>query len=460
MKIDFNVKKDYLYVLPQLNLKKYPNLAPLKQDCVCFCGTNKKDNTIGEEDIEFLSNKYGIEKGSDAYNRVADLLNKGIEISSAADIVDILKDDDNALERCVSLLDNIENKEISDEIAKLVREEIDDEAILSLADSLADEEDSYEIYDNILWSDNPKEAVKTTLDISVLIKEYDLDVTLHDLAGYDIKEQKQIVGFMIDNDLSFDKTVTYFDAISKPKPTNADDVYPLELSDEELTKKYGSNIVWSKIAEDMYDQIRRTHKYAVEYEKKYSGSYGELCRIIEENKGVTVKDKHPWATRKAKGTEFKSAKERISLNVVGDADLIKKLDDLMIKTNGAFIYKTYSDPSRWSNREDPVTLYFQDEITPEIYDEIANITKTYARGRLNEVSEDSETPWMMKEKYAKGDLIAELALRAKKFDENLYRTIVSDAGIKLTLSSGMYRAYSKVIDEYERYLHNANNNVQ
>ena len=202
----------------------------------------------------------------------------------------------------------------------------------------------------------------------------------------------------------------------------------------------------------MYNQIRRIGQYSVNYqENNFSGSYGDLCRILEENNGIETKHRGVWTKRQAQGSKIKSVTDRISLNVKGNSDLIKKLDELMVEEGDVFAYKTYSNLAQWGDREDPITIYFKDEITDEMFNKIANITKPYARGNING-AENSSTPWMMKEKYSKGVIIDDLLDRAQKLNNDLYQCILQQCNDKHELSAGMYRACLKIMDEYERFL--------
>jgi len=238
-----------------------------------------------------------------------------------------------------------------------------------------------------------------------------------------------------------------------PKKTTENDIFPKNLNNKELKEKYKGKINWNEIVCDMYSQIRRTDNYAIDYGKNnFSGNYGDLYKIIRQNKNIITICQEYWTTRVPyKYSKYDNVKERISLNVKGDAELIKQLDKFMTKTNCSFVYKTYTNPYRWADREDPITIYFYDELTKDIYNQIAKITKPYARGRINEVDESSTTPWMIKEECAQGKMIDKLLERAKKLNMDLYDNLQKDISNN-SLSTGQYRAYCKIMDEYEQYL--------
>ena len=431
---------------------KYSNLAPLKQDCVSFRGS-KKDFEITGDTVQYLAN-YGIEKNSSEFNKVIELMrDKGLSLEAAADIISTLKGDDEKIERCAALIQNIQNGGNAYNIAYMVRADISNEDIEKITGILKAEDEPQRVFEGILYSSDTQEAARNLFAIKDLIEDYDLDVTLSELSNYTPEEQKAIIDFMIEQDLDFYQAIEYLDAIKRKKPTNADDIYPKELSQEELLQKYGSKINWHQIQYDMYNQIRRMGIYCVNYqEDNFSGSYGELCRVIENNPKVKIKNTNPWSKRQAPEAKFEHITDRISLNVKGDSDLIKKLDDLMAATGNVFKYKTFSNPANWGDREDPITIYFQDEVSDEMFNKIAQITKPYARGRINGTPETSPTPWMMKEKYSQGVMIDELLQRAKTLDNDLYQDILETAGTKKSMSSGKYRAYLKIMDEYERFL--------
>lgn len=250
---------------------------------------------------------------------------------------------------------------------------------------------------------------------------------------------------------------SYVYQIQNPKQTSKDDVYPRELSDDEIVQKFESGLRWDELVYDMYSQIRRTNDYAVDYgADNYSGKYGDFYKsIYNPTKRIEIYNDGTWSSR-APHNFIDTPIERISLNVKGDAELVKKLDSYMYNTR-KFSYKLFQSPSKWADREDPITLYFSSEISDKTFNEIAEITKPYARGKINGVDKNSKTPWIDKEKYAFGNVVDELKDRAIQFDDELYWQIQSDAGYSNSLSTGQYRAYCKIMDEYQRYLNIKNN---
>lgn len=207
---------------------------------------------------------------------------------------------------------------------------------------------------------------------------------------------KEALVFVNRYNVPFEEGLSFVINHKVPKETAVDDVFPKELTDKELIEKYESNTPWEEIAEDMYSQIRRCGKYAISYgDDNYSGNYGDLYSIINWENDVEV-DYGYWSTRATNIANLFQPAERISLNVKGDAKLIEELDNLMLQTKDMFVYKVFASPSLWETREDPITFYFKEDITPETFDIIAKMTESYKRGRINSEPKDSKTPWIKK----------------------------------------------------------------
>ena len=191
---------------------KYSNLLPLQKDCVSFKGS-KKDYEVDDEALEYIED-FGIEQNSLEFYKVIELMNtKGLSVEAACDIVSVLKQDDKKIERCTSLVQNLQNQDLSYKVALMVRADIEDEDIEKIAAIAKEEDDSQRIFENIWYSSDAKKDVKQILTLKDMIEHYDLDVTLSELSQYALQEQQKIIDMMIENDLSFYQVCDYFDAI-------------------------------------------------------------------------------------------------------------------------------------------------------------------------------------------------------------------------------------------------------
>jgi len=63
---------------------------------------------------------------------------------------------------------------------------------------------------------------------------------------------------------------------------------------------------------------------------------------------------------------------RISFAALANPQLIDILDDYVANKRLAY-YKTPDQSSNWTDRHDPITMYFKEPITPEIRSELAQI---------------------------------------------------------------------------------------
>ncbi len=242
----------------------------------------------------------------------------------------------------------------------------------------------------------------------------------------------------------------------------------------ELNVKYKNRQLsesdFRRLIEEEYGKIRRTGKYAIDYgENNYSGSMEDLQRIVSnpENSKVGILNQKRWNYRIDKNIPVEQIGQRASLNVKGDANLIKELDNLM--TNGQYIddagniikidvsdfyYKTASNVADWVKREDPITIYFRGDANSSTLEAIKQIAGKYARGALNGAS--SEAPYMMLEKNPTTAMIKNVISAASKISETLARAMFSkvriDPGNIYVLSSGEYKAFISILKEYSEYL--------
>lgn len=157
-----------------------------------------------------------------------------------------------------------------------------------------------------------------------------------------------------------------------------------------------------------------------------------------------------WSARNCGGIFAGEPKSRASLNVVGDANLLKELDEIMIDTDGMFYYKTPTNVSEWIRRDDPITMYFSQEPSKELLDKIIQVTKKYARGTVVG-AENTSTPWFLQQISPTSDMVMRLINDVSKVNKNFASTIKSAAysgGRSIPcLSAGQYEAAIKILKE-------------
>ena len=189
--------------------------------------------------------------------------------------------------------------------------------------------------------------------------------------------------------------------------------------------------------------------------------------------GSVVYPGNGWSWRQFKNGCRRLAKDRVSLNVVADKRMIQELDRLMLKgefvdKNGRLVklddsvftkgmYKTPQTAEGWLTRHDPITMYFDEKVSPEMLDAISQITEKYARTSSNGkalMNSLEGKPWIANEAYTPEAQIKKLYERAKKLNPDLADMIYSesmDHG-QWNVSTGMYAAMEKLVDEYEMFL--------
>lgn len=159
--------------------------------------------------------------------------------------------------------------------------------------------------------------------------------------------------------------------------------------------------------------------------------------------------------------------DRISLNVKADKRLLTELDKLMqtgCYTNKAGKevkvdvprgeYKTSQDFEDWATRHDPITMYFEKNISKELEQAIAEITEKYARKSSNGkalMNSVEGKPWIAHEEYIPAKKAEALYNEALKLNPELAKGISGWVGFNKgwNTSTGGYAAAKKVVDEYK-----------
>ena len=108
-------------------------------------------------------------------------------------------------------------------------------------------------------------------------------------------------------------------------------------------------------------------------DQKANGFYGAVEESWKYRYPISGKPKTP-------------ATDRISLNVYQDKELIQKLDTYLSKNCPNAHYKCPGAGNiGWNTRHDTITIYFSNNLTPQIQQDIAKIAKPHTRPTANEV---------------------------------------------------------------------------
>ena len=154
----------------------------------------------------------------------------------------------------------------------------------------------------------------------------------------------------------------------------------VQNSMEEILGETASNDPSKAIIQidDLYKKIRRGVLYSVN-NRNVEGAIAAMEQPMQSNVLYIAPGKYPWHVHKAAKAPM-SASYHISLNVDVNADLIRKLDNLMAADDGRHISNFKIPPvgERWRVMADPVSIYLT-ETSPQLERQIAEIAKEYVR---------------------------------------------------------------------------------
>jgi len=238
---------------------------------------------------------------------------------------------------------------------------------------------------------------------------------------------------------------------------------------DELNKKYNNGDLTPQsvyeIIEDMYKQYRHVCEYAVKYESDtYDEDFLNLCiyMLICRPRQIPIRHQQSWIFRFSPTHSDNDIKERMSLNVSPNGDMLKKLDEFMSKgiytdkDNNEkninpipFYYKIPDDKEQWGNRQDPVTLYFTDKIDDDTLNAIRDITAPYQRGILNHSEEAKDYNWMLIEKSPTDEEIDKLYERIENSNEVVAQAIHDNFEKHTFTSAGLFKVVSTMLDELD-----------
>ena len=253
---------------------------------------------------------------------------------------------------------------------------------------------------------------------------------------------------------------------------------------EYIAKKYSTGIDYSSRPCGNYaDAIYRNYLGIRTCPKDYysmNKSY-DVNRLFDVSskgrKGICVDDNDGmgWFYRQATknlqtGQAQPKVVERISLNVYPDENLIKVLDDFIIRTNVNVEYKVPQVFNDWLTRHDPITMYFREDIPKSVKDEVIRIVTPYIR-------KSPKGEVMLGTKLAEGVYqipnpteqdVLNLIKRAKKLgDDKLVECLESTAHVVnggaglysyshhgkpvVKASAGQFKAAEMLIEDLERF---------
>ncbi len=138
---------------------------------------------------------------------------------------------------------------------------------------------------------------------------------------------------------------------------------------------WGARSVYRHLFREVYESFRYGD---------YKGEHRhnpDIHTITQASKPGLIKatDKNDWHFREPENQAgWKPAQDRMSLNVFGSKDLIDALDNVFGSGKIKGYYKT-PNHGDWSYRNDPITIYLHEPISPEIIKTIVGIASPYVR---------------------------------------------------------------------------------
>jgi hypothetical protein len=146
---------------------------------------------------------------------------------------------------------------------------------------------------------------------------------------------------------------------------------------------------------------------------------------------------------------------RVSLNVNANEDLINKLDQYIFSISqkpGSVYYKTPRHSSDWLERHDPITIYFEEDISDEIKKGIINITKPFIRSENDVLPGERLSGGIAYESSPSEEKLTELVKRGYDINQEagdaIKGYITKDERLKA--SAGQVSAIEKFLKEFEK----------
>lgn len=232
---------------------------------------------------------------------------------------------------------------------------------------------------------------------------------------------------------------------------------------------YGFNPsqMWSIFYKDFYDQLRKADD---DYYKAVPHDNDIIDYTSKGNNLVEVRNENGWHFRKALSMSKhpriaykipKEEQERVSFAAIANKKLIDILDDYVANKRLA-IYKTPADGVIWLERHDPMTMYFLEEITPEVKKELKDIfnNKDFNRSfhAKNPLEGDEFFSGVAREKTPTQKEIEKLLGDVKSIDMDAYKILYENYLEKganpprFKVSSGMFQSGKKVKELCEKHL--------
>ena len=159
------------------------------------------------------------------------------------------------------------------------------------------------------------------------------------------------------------------------------------IQDPELIKLKDSPIqFYTYIRDKFYANIRAGKKLIYKPRPNYNPK--EFDNALDGvSNGFYGKVQESWKYRYPQNMDFtKPMTDRLSLNVYQDKELIQKLDTYLSKNCPNAHYKCAGAGNiGWNQRHDSVTIYFSNNLTPKVQQDIAKLAQPHIRANSSAV---------------------------------------------------------------------------
>ena len=292
----------------------------------------------------------------------------------------------------------------------------------------------------------------------------DIRINNEFVSGQHLKVEK-INGEIYVTDMSTNGTT-----LNSTKPDYAAQYSP-QLQQKFANANYGD---FTNMINDNYRNLRRAN-YSLE--ESVSGNITNADLANDAN--VNIYESGGWFFRYQKGhrpVDASRVADRISLNVVADKNLLAELDRLCatgtyVNANGQTVrvnmpdctYKTPQSLQGYTTRHDPITMYFEREVSEDVQNAIADIAGKYARQSSNGKSLMNALegkPYIAHEAYTSPKEAQALWKEAEQLNPSLADAIhqeLNDDGT-WNCSTGQFAACKKLVDEYKLSMVSNNDN--
>ena len=179
-----------------------------------------------------------------------------------------------------------------------------------------------------------------------------------------------------------------------------------------------NSILYSNTLDALYKDLR-----CANYDLKFIKDLNISEFTGMGNNLIKVKKQNGWHYRMPNNRIATNVNDRISINAIADKNLIKELDNLLGSGNVKGYYKTPDISANWLERHDPITIYLDEQATPEVLNKIKAVCSKYIRSTEDVLSGNKFASGMALQTSPTQKDIANLIEEAEMYDIELSRVL-------------------------------------